>query len=168
VRWFRRAQQPVHRLHRRIESAGLVQQVSQILELLRGGFRTLTLELLFRLQLVERPLMGSVAFPGSDGQGLRIRHDPLGSSQMTGVGPALDLPADAQPVLLKGVVPLDDVLEAETLSRVADLLVPQPPNPALHILLGDQRFELLDAEKVLLVESAQTLHSRLQFFDLSV
>ncbi len=112
--------------------------------------------------------MGAVTLAGGDGERLGVRHDLLGACQVARVGASLDLAADSHPVLLEGVEALDDRLHPKALTGVSDLLATQPPDPALDILAGDERFDLLDTEEVLLVERAETLDARLQLFDLSV
>ncbi len=158
----------VDRSHRRIERPRLIQQVCEILELLHRRLCALAPRFLFALLLVERPLVGPLAFARRHGERLRVCHDLLRAGQMAGVCARFYLPADAHPVLLEGVVPLDDGLQPEPLAGVADLLPPQSPDPALDILARNHGFDLLDAEEVLLVERAQTLDSRLQLLDFLV
>jgi hypothetical protein len=74
----------------------------------------------------------------------------------------LDFAAGSQPILLKGVVALDDVLQLETLGGVTDLRLAQGVNAAVDVLPRDRRLELLDADKVLLVERAQSLEPRFE------
>jgi hypothetical protein len=70
------------------------------------------------------------------------------------VGAVLDFPADPPPVLLEGVVALDQRLQLEALARVADPLAPQQLDAPIHVLAWDLRFELFDAEEVLFVKRA--------------
>jgi hypothetical protein len=82
------------------------------------------------------------------------------------VGAVLDLATDALPILLKGVVALDDVLQSEAPRSVADLLAPQKIDAPVHVLARHGRLDLFEAEKVLLVERAQALESNLELVDL--
>ena len=82
------------------------------------------------------------------------------------VGAALDLAADALPVRLVGVVPLEDHLEAEALRRVPDLLLPKQVDLPVDVLAGHRGLELLDAHEVLLVERAHAVDRDLQLADL--
>jgi hypothetical protein len=81
------------------------------------------------------------------------------------VGAVLDFTADTLPVLLEGVVTLDDVLEPETPSGVADLLASQHVNATIDVFSRDLRLDLLETEEVLLVKRAQALEPHLQFVD---
>jgi hypothetical protein len=84
---------------------------------------------------------------------------------MPPVGAILDLPHDAHPVLLKGVVALDDRLQLEALRRVADLLASERVEPAVDVFLGDLGRDLLDPKEVLLVQGPQSFDSVFEFVD---
>jgi hypothetical protein len=70
------------------------------------------------------------------------------------ISAVFNLATDALPVLLKGVVALDDRLQLEALGGVADLLAAQHVDAPIHVLARDAGLDLLDAEEVLLVERA--------------
>jgi hypothetical protein len=84
---------------------------------------------------------------------------------VTLVRAVLDLAADALPILLKRVVALDDVLQPKTPRRIADLLAPKQVDPAVDVLARHRGLDLLEAQKVLLVERAQTLEANLELVD---
>jgi hypothetical protein len=84
---------------------------------------------------------------------------------MASIRPVLDLAHDAHPVLLEGIVALDNRLQLESPRRVADLLAAQRVKSSIDVLLGSVGRYLLDPEKVLFVERAQALDPRLQFFE---
>jgi hypothetical protein len=87
-------------------------------------------------------------------RGRRERHvteAALRTRDVTMVGAVLDLPAGAQPILLKCVVALDDVLELEALRGVADLCLAQGIDATVDVLTGHGRLDLLDTDEVLLV-----------------
>jgi hypothetical protein len=84
------------------------------------------------------------------------------------VGPVLDLSTGAQPVLLKRVVALDDVLQLEALGGVADLRLAQGVEATVDVLTGHRWLELLDADEVLLVQGAEPLDSRLELVQRNV
>jgi hypothetical protein len=92
----------------------------------------------------------------------------LGAGDVTMIRAVLDLATDAQPVLLEGVVALDDVLELETLGRVADLRLAQRIDAAIDVLTRNGRLELLDADEILLVQRAKTFESRLELIQSNV
>lgn len=80
------------------------------------------------------------------------------------VGAVFDLATNALPILLERVVALDQRLQFEAFAGVANLLAPQDINAPIDVFAWDLRFELFDAEEVLLVEGAQPLEAHLQFF----
>jgi hypothetical protein len=153
-RWGSRAQQLFDRRHRRIQRAGLVNQTGEVFELSGGQFRTFAAGGLLFVQPVERSFVGAHPLACRDRHRLRVGHDPLRSGQVPSVGACLDFATDPHPVLLEGVVPLDDGLQSESLSGIADLFPSQPPDAPFHVLLCYLRLDLLDPEKVLLVKRA--------------
>jgi hypothetical protein len=84
---------------------------------------------------------------------------------MTAIGAVLDLAQDAHPILLEGVVALDDRLQLEAFGRIADLRAPKDVDSAVDVLLCDTGWDLFDPHEVLLVERAQALDLHLQFID---
>jgi hypothetical protein len=87
---------------------------------------------------------------------------------MASVGAVLDLTADALPVHLERVVALDDRLQLEALARVPDLLAPQDVDAAVDVFARDARLDLLEAQKILLVERAQPFEANLELFQRDV
>jgi hypothetical protein len=92
----------------------------------------------------------------------------LGASDVAMVGAVLDLAANAQPVLLEGVVALDDVLELEALGGVADLRLAQRIDAAIDVLARNRRLELLDADEILFVQRTKTFETRLELVQSNV
>jgi len=84
---------------------------------------------------------------------------------MATVGSVFDLARDPHPILLKGIVALDDGLEFEPTSRVSDLFTPQDINTTIDVFLCDRRRDLFDAHEVLLVECTKTLDSQFEFIN---
>jgi hypothetical protein len=84
--------------------------------------------------------------------------------QVAFVGAVLDLAADALPILLEGVVALNDRLQLEALGRVADLFPAQHVDAAIHVFTSDLRLDFFEAHEVLLVQRAQSLEPQLQLF----
>jgi hypothetical protein len=76
----------------------------------------------------------------------------------------LDFPTDSPPVLLKGVVPLDEGLKLVPLGRVADLHLPQHPDPSVDVRARHRGWHLLDTKEILLIERSQALESNLEIF----
>jgi hypothetical protein len=102
---------------------------------------------------------------GAAARSRRQRHvteTALRAGDVAVVGAILDLAADAQPVLLEGVVALDDVLQLEALGRVADLGLAQRIDAAIDVLARDGRLELLDTDEVLLVQGSKAFEPRLE------
>src|SRR5688500_356342 len=121
-----------------------------------------------RRHRLSRGLLALLAVSPTGGRGQQCAWtaQPFGAQHVALVGAVLDLATDALPVLLKGVVALDDVLQPEAPGRVADLLAPQKVDAPVHVLARDGRLDLFEAEKVLLVERAQALESNLELVDL--
>jgi hypothetical protein len=89
-----------------------------------------------------------------------IRTKTIGDlSNIALVRPRLDLAQNTLPVLLVRIVPLDHHVELVSHARIANLLAAKNPQPAIGVLAGDCRLDLLDAHEVLLVERAQTFHA---------
>jgi len=87
-----------------------------------------------------------------------------GAEHVALVGAVVDLARYAGPVLLEGVVALDDRLELEAERRVADLHAAQEHDAPIELLARDEGLELLDAEEVLLVKSPDALEAALEIF----
>lgn len=80
----------------------------------------------------------------------------------------LDLAKNAMPVLLVGVVALDNGLKLEAFGGIANFLFSQRPDAAIDILACDGRLDFLDANEILLVQRAQALEPHFEFFDINV
>jgi hypothetical protein len=91
----------------------------------------------------------------------RLRLFPLVSRpsphDVTAVGSLLDLTGDPPPIGLQRVVPLHQLLETKALCRIAQLLSAEAMEGAFQILSGNQRLQLLHAQKVLFVQSPHTI-----------
>jgi hypothetical protein len=70
---------------------------------------------------------------------------------MASIGAILDFAHDTHPILLKGIVALDDRLQLEASCCVADLLASQQVQTSIDVLLYDLRRDLLDPHEELLV-----------------
>lgn len=90
------------------------------------------------------------------------------AQHLTLVGTVLNLAADPAPVLLEGVVALDQGLQFEAARRVSDLDLAQRPEAPVHVLARDLRLDLLDAQKILLIQRTQPVEAVLEFVDLDV
>ena len=106
--------------------------------------------------------------PRGDRQKVARPHDALGARQVPLVRAVLDFAADALPILLEGVVALDDRLELEALAGVSDLFAAQHVDAPINVLSRHLRLDLFEAEKVLLVERAQSLETGLELLDRNV
>lgn|GEM_PF-1344171 len=80
----------------------------------------------------------------------------------------LDLAKNAMPMLLVGVVALDDGLKLEAFGGVANFFFSQRPDAAIDILARDGRLDFLDANEILLVQRAQALEPHFEFFYVNV
>jgi hypothetical protein len=104
------------------------------------------------------------AQPLACGDGEELPAVLLRFEQMALVRAVLDLAADALPILLEGVVALDDGLQLEAFGGVPDLLAPEHVDATIHVLARDLRLDLFEPHEVLLVERAQTFEPKLQLF----
>jgi hypothetical protein len=112
------------------------------------------------LRLIVEARLATEAFTRGDREQVAVGF--LSAQQVALVRTVLDLATDALPVLLKRVVALDDRLQLEALGGVANLLAAQQVDAPIDVLARDCRLDLFEAEKVLLVERAQTLEPGLQ------
>jgi hypothetical protein len=87
---------------------------------------------------------------------------------VAGVGAVLDFAADSRPVLLERVVTLDQRLQLEAFGGVANLGAPKHPETAIDVLASNRGLDLLDAQKILLVERAQALEPSLELLQRDV
>jgi hypothetical protein len=85
----------------------------------------------------------------------------LRASDVPMIGAVLDFAANPQPVLLKRVVALNDVLKLEALRRISDLDFAKRVNAPVDVLTGNRWLNLLDADEVLLVQGPQPFETRL-------
>jgi hypothetical protein len=92
----------------------------------------------------------------------------LGADDVAVIGAVFDLAARSEPILLKRVVALDDVLQLESLGGVTDLCLAQGMDAAVDVLARYGGLELLDADEVLLVQRAQSLEPRLELLQRNV
>jgi hypothetical protein len=99
-------------------------------------------------------------------RGFGITELRFGLQHVALVRALFDLAADANPVRLIRVVPLQDHVEAEPQRRVANLLATNLLDAPVDVLARDVRLHLLDAHEVLLVERPQAIHARLELVDL--
>jgi hypothetical protein len=81
------------------------------------------------------------------------------------VGAVLDLAANALPVRLERVVPLQNHLKAEAQSRIADLFLTKDINPTVHVFSRDGGLDSFDAHEILVVERPQTVDRDLHVTD---
>ena len=84
---------------------------------------------------------------------------------MPHVRPVLDFAADALPVLLEGVVTHHQRLQAKAPPGISYLLAAQHPDPPVDVLARDRGLDLLDSEKVLIVERAQSFEPILELLE---
>jgi hypothetical protein len=87
------------------------------------------------------------------------------AQNVTTVGAVLDFAHDAHPILLKRIVALDDSLQFESSSSIADLFATEHVEASVDVFLNYLGRDLLDPHEELLVERAKALDSRLQFID---
>jgi hypothetical protein len=80
---------------------------------------------------------------------------------MAAVGPVLDFPAGALPVLLERVVALHEHLELEATGGVADLFPAQQPKSAVDVLARHRGLDALHAHEVLLIQSPEAFQAYL-------
>src|SRR5262249_40571860 len=111
-----------------------------------------------------RELLGALA--PDDRERFAFADALSGADDVAPIGPVLDLATDPLPVLLERVVPLHEHLELEPEAGVPDVLAPKHPDPAVDVLAGDERFDLLDAYEVLLVERPEPLDARFELLEL--
>lgn len=99
------------------------------------------------------------------GESNRAAQRSFGAQDVTAVRTVFDLAANALPVLLERIVPLDDRLQLEAFCGVPNLDSPQLPNAPIDVFARNRWLDALEAHEVLLVERAQPFHTVFEFFD---
>ncbi len=108
-----------------------------------------------------------VAFSALGSQQIRASYQ-RGLANMAVKCSKLDLAKNAMPMLLVGVVALNNGLKLEALGGVSNFFFSQRPDAAIDIFSCDGRFDFLDPNEILLVQRAQPLKPHFEFFDVNV